>query len=101
LEAQAVGTPVLFSDVSSLSELKGPGAVILPPHELEAWVTTCRRLVAARAESPEPDESARAWARRFSWDAFAERTVDVYRSVIAKNGRETKTESTLVEVAKE
>jgi glycosyltransferase involved in cell wall biosynthesis len=84
LEAQAVGTPVLFSDVSSLSELKGPGAVILPPDDLDAWVTTCGRLVAARGESPEPDEPSRAWARQFSWDAFAERTVEVYRSVIEK-----------------
>jgi alpha-1,3-rhamnosyl/mannosyltransferase len=100
LEAQAVGTPVLFSDVSSLSELKGPGAVIMPPNDLDAWVGTCRNLMAARAEAPEPDQTARAWARRFSWDSFAKRTVEVYRDVIAKHGRTSKTENLLIEVAK-
>ncbi|MBK8653204.1 MAG: glycosyltransferase [Haliscomenobacter sp.] len=38
LEAQAVGTPVLFSALGSLIELIGPSAEILPPENLDAWV---------------------------------------------------------------
>jgi len=77
LEAQAVGTPVLFSDVGSLSELKGPGAEVLPTNDLHAWQAVCRRLISERGESPKPNEAARQWARRFSWDASASRHWEV------------------------
>src|SRR5262249_56981721 len=48
LEAQAVGTPVLHSAVGSLTELAGPGSVVLPVEHVNAWVDTCRRLIETR-----------------------------------------------------
>jgi glycosyltransferase involved in cell wall biosynthesis len=81
VEAQAVGTRVLFSDVGSLTELKGPGAIVLPVDDLQAWVRTLDLLLQSRASSPGPDRIARAWARQYSWDAYAERTLAVYHSV--------------------
>jgi glycosyltransferase involved in cell wall biosynthesis len=87
LEAQACGTPVLFSALGSLAELQGPGAVVLPPEDLGAWVNACRTLLAGRRESPVPDERARTWARSFSWDACVERTLAVYRQVLARVGK--------------
>lgn len=95
LEAQAVGTPVLFSDVGSLNELKGPGAEVLPTHDLNAWVAVCRRLVAERSQSPSPNQAAREWASRFSWDVCASRHWDVFCHVAGRSrndGREMKTE---------
>lgn len=83
VEAQAVGTRVLFSDVGSLSELKGPGAVVLPVDDLEAWVRTVDLMLASRS-TPGPDRIARAWARQYSWDAYVERTLAVYHSVISR-----------------
>jgi glycosyltransferase involved in cell wall biosynthesis len=83
IEAQAVGTPVLFSDVASLSELKGPAAVILPVDDLSAWVRTIDVLLQSQSPTDRPDRIARAWASQYSWDAFASRTLDVYRSVVA------------------
>lgn len=85
LEAQAVGTPVLFSDLASLSELKGPGAETLPTDDLEAWVTACRRILSQRSELQNSMPASRTWARRFSWGESAERHVDVYRSVLKKS----------------
>jgi glycosyltransferase involved in cell wall biosynthesis len=85
LESQAVGTPVLFSALGSLAELQGPGAVVLPPEDLSAWVDACRNLLAARINGPVPGERARAWARQFSWDTYAARTVDVYRLVLGRS----------------
>jgi alpha-1,3-rhamnosyl/mannosyltransferase len=81
VEAQAVGTPVLFSDVASLSELKGPGAVVLPVDDLQAWVRTVANIVNSSTRLAGPDRIARAWARQYSWDACVERTLAVYHSV--------------------
>ncbi len=81
VEAQAVGTRVLFSDVGSLTELKGPGAVVLPVDDLQAWVRTIDLLLQSRASTAGPDRIARAWARQYSWDAYTDRTLAVYDMV--------------------
>lgn len=81
VEAQAVGTRVLFSDVGSLSELKGPGAVVLPVDDLDAWVRMIDVILQARTSTYGPDRIARAWARHYSWDSYTNRTLDVYASV--------------------
>jgi alpha-1,3-rhamnosyl/mannosyltransferase len=79
LEAQSTGTPVLFSDVGSLSELKGPGACVLAAHDMGAWVETCRQLASTRATGDELNHEARSWARRFSWEKSAKRHAEVFR----------------------
>ena len=84
VEAQAVGTPVLFSEVGSLSELKGPGAVVLPVDDLSAWVRTVANIVNSPARLAGPDRIARAWARQYSWDACVDRTLAVYESIVRR-----------------
>jgi glycosyltransferase involved in cell wall biosynthesis len=80
IEAQAVGTPVVFSEVGSLAELKGPGAVVLPVDDLQAWARALNLLVQPQ-QAPGPNRVARAWARQFSWDAFSDRMLAVYQAV--------------------
>lgn len=87
LEAQAVGTPVLLSDLSSLRELKGPGAEVLPVDELDAWVQTCHRLLAQRAIAQDPNQAARTWALQFSWSSSAKRHLEIYRNAISSGKR--------------
>jgi glycosyltransferase involved in cell wall biosynthesis len=75
LESQAVGTPVLLSAVGSLCELLGPGAMVLPVDNFEAWVAASRRLLSGER----PDElAARQWASRFTWREAFEHTLEVY-----------------------
>ena len=81
IEAQAVGTPVLFSDVGSLSELRGPGAVVLPVDDLADWVRAVEDILHSSAGDAGPNQAARAWAKQYSWDAYTDRTLAVYRSV--------------------
>jgi len=81
IEAQAVGTPVLFSDVGSLTELKGPGAVVLAVDDLPAWVRAVSEILQSRAGAPGPDRIARAWASQYSWEAYTDRTLAVYGEV--------------------
>jgi glycosyltransferase involved in cell wall biosynthesis len=86
LEAQAVGTPAVFSAVGSLAELQGPGAVVLPPHELPAWVDACMQLLAQRRQQSRPNEDARRWARQFSWDVSAARHLQLYQKAASNVG---------------
>jgi glycosyltransferase involved in cell wall biosynthesis len=88
LEAQAVGTPVLFSPVGSLAELAGPGAELLPPFDLQAWTATVRRLLAGRSVSSVPNMQARAWARGFSWSECARRHLEVYEQAAVRGRRD-------------
>jgi glycosyltransferase involved in cell wall biosynthesis len=81
IEANAVGTAVLMSDADSLSELRGPSAVVLPMDDLESWVRAARLIVQSRTYSRGPDRIARTWAAQFSWDAYVKRTLAVYEAV--------------------
>ena len=88
IEAQAVGTRVLFSDVGSLGELKGPGAVVLPVDDLQAWVRTIDLLLQSRSSSQGPDRIARAWAAQYSWEAYTQRVLRVYASAASHHTAE-------------
>ena len=82
IEAHAVGTPILFSDVGSLSELKGPAAVVLPVDDLAAWSRALDLIAQAAPARRGPDRIARAWAQQYSWDAYTDRTLKVYASLV-------------------
>ena len=84
LEAQAVGTPALFSPQSSLSELTGPAAVPLPATDLHAWTQSARRLVEDRRPGVAPRPDSREWARQFSWETSASKTLALYSAVAGR-----------------
>ncbi|HVA14420.1 MAG TPA: glycosyltransferase family 1 protein [Stellaceae bacterium] len=79
LEAQAVGTPVLMSALGSLAELVGPGAVVLEPQDRDGWIAAAQAALAARRHGTQPNETARRWARQFSWEASAAAHHAIYR----------------------
>jgi glycosyltransferase involved in cell wall biosynthesis len=85
VEAQASGVPVLMSALGSLKELIGPLAVVLPAHDVEAWVAAvleaCARPEHARADLA---QRAQSWAGRFAWSVSYEKHLSVYRQVIAE-----------------
>ena len=80
LEAQAVGTPVLMTDRGSLKELAGPGAIVLPAEDLDAWVDAADAVLSGTRPAA---AAMRAWARTFSWHAAFTKTLDVYRLAAA------------------
>ena len=86
LEAQAAGTPVLMSALGSLAELAGPGAVVLEPEDREGWIAAARAAVAAHRAGRRPDETARRWSRRFSWEASAAAHLAIYRQAAQRTG---------------
>ena len=86
VNAQAVGTPIVVSDVSSLRELVGPTSIALDPGDDRGWLDACRAVIARRIAAVTPDEPSRAWARRFSWAASADAHWRVYRAVAPEIG---------------
>lgn len=82
LEALACGTPVICSDRGALPEIVGASAVVLPPDDPEAWVEASMRLVRQERARSELIEKGRARADRFSWDACARTTLEVYRRAL-------------------
>jgi len=78
LEAMASGTPVVAVPDEALREVAGEAAVFVEEAQLPDGIT---RAIAER------DSLARAGlerARAFSWASVAERTVQVYREVLAE-----------------
>lgn len=86
LEAQAVGTPVLFSPLGSLSELRGPGSIVVPADDKSAWLAALRRAISERRGEHRQNEAARVWARSFSWSVSARKHIELYRRA-AEHGR--------------
>jgi glycosyltransferase involved in cell wall biosynthesis len=88
LEAQACGTPVLTSNVSSLPEAAGDAALMVDPYDVEAMAAGLSRLLADESLRYQFRERGLAHARRFSWSHTAQETACVYRRALA-GGRET------------
>ncbi|MDN3920469.1 glycosyltransferase family 4 protein [Roseateles violae] len=88
VEAQAAGTPVLFSPVSSLVDLVGPLAWTNEVEDFDGWLASLREVLAlpAHARAERAAEGA-AWARRFSWRRSVEAHFAVYREVIERTGK--------------
>ena len=82
LEAMALGTPVVASNRGSLPEVLGDAALLVDPED-ERAVAQAIESVLKRPELRERlREAGFARVRRYTWQACAERTLDVYRDVL-------------------
>jgi glycosyltransferase involved in cell wall biosynthesis len=80
LEAMAMGTPVVTSDISSMPEVVGDAAVKVSPRSVESIAAG---LVSVLTDSRVADslrESGPARAGKFTWDRAAALTVEIYSS---------------------
>ncbi|MFQ6100186.1 MAG: glycosyltransferase family 4 protein [Anaerolineae bacterium] len=82
LEAQACGTPVLTSNVSSLPEAAGDAAVMIDPYDVEALAAGLSRLLEDEALRRELREHGLAHASQFTWSHTAQETARVYRRAL-------------------
>lgn len=83
LEAMACGVPVVSSNAASLPEVVGDAGVLVAPKDVRGWVAAIDRLLGDAPLRGGFGARGLARSRRFSWDTAAERTLEVYRSVLA------------------
>jgi glycosyltransferase involved in cell wall biosynthesis len=83
LEAMAVGTPVVTSDVSSMPEVAGDAAVLVDPRSEEAVADGLRRVLADDDLAERLRTAGRERVRRFDWDEAAR----AHAAVLHRAGR--------------
>jgi glycosyltransferase involved in cell wall biosynthesis len=82
LEAMASGTPVVASQRGSLPEVVGHAGLLVEPDDPAAAALALSRVVSGGPEREERIEQGLGWARRFTWESSARRTVEVYRTAV-------------------
>ena len=80
LEAMACGAPVLAANGSSLPEVAGDAALLVPPESVEAIAHGLVRLCGDAALRANLRERGLARARQFTWDRCSEETLRVLRA---------------------
>lgn len=78
LEAMACGAPVACSNASSLPEVAGDAALLVPPTDDEALAAAVGRVLHEPGLAAGMREQGIVQAARFRWDRCAEETVGVY-----------------------
>ncbi len=80
-EAQACGTPVVAAAVGGLTTVvrDGRSGLLVEGHDALDWANALRTVVADAELRDRLAAGAIVQAGEFSWEATAERTLDVYR----------------------
>lgn len=82
LEAMALGTPVVVSNVSSLPEVVGDAALLFDPADPDAIADAMDRALSDEALRADMIKRGFARVAAFSWADSAARTREVYRQVL-------------------
>ncbi len=79
LEALACGAPTVVADTSSLPEVVGDAAVVVPTHDVSAWASTIKRLWDDEPARADLSRRGPERAAQFSWRRAARETLAIYR----------------------
>ena len=85
LEALACGAAVVCSNASSLPEIVGDAALLLPPTNARAWADALERVWTDAALRRDLRSRGPAWAARFTWQAAAQATRRVYDELLGES----------------
>ena len=83
VEAMASCTPVVTSNCSALPEIAGDCAILVDPHNIDDIAEGMRRCLDDRAMAETMTQRGLARAAEFTWQNAANKTLAVYRSVLA------------------
>jgi glycosyltransferase involved in cell wall biosynthesis len=83
LEAMARGVPIACSDTGSLAEVAGGGALLFDPENPTAIADAVQSILDSEALRTKLRAAGDEQARRFTWKAAAEGTLQTYERVLA------------------
>jgi glycosyltransferase involved in cell wall biosynthesis len=81
VESMAVGTPVVTSNSSSLPEVAGGAAILVPPTDEQALACAIADVISNAKIAAELRAKGLIQAKKFSWQRSAAETRQVYRHV--------------------
>ncbi len=80
-QAMAAGAPVITSDISSMPEVAGGAAVLVDPRSVSEVRAAITRLLLSPETRDELRNQGLARARRFTWDAYAQKSLVFFRRI--------------------
>jgi alpha-1,3-rhamnosyl/mannosyltransferase len=83
LEAMACGAPVICADSTSLPEVVGDAALLVPPGDPNALTVALDRVLSSPGLREELRDKGLARARRFSWDRAALEVLALYEQALS------------------
>jgi glycosyltransferase involved in cell wall biosynthesis len=86
LEAMALGTPVITSNVSALPEVVGDAAIQLDPQDVEAIASAIGDVLMRPELAQRLSQAGRLRARQFTWAAAADKHVQAYADALNGTG---------------
>jgi len=86
LEAMACGTPVVVSALSSLPEVVGDGALLVPPQEVEVLAGAMEKALSDPSLREELRSKGLEQAKRFTWSEAAKRLLAIYKRAGGEDG---------------
>ncbi|UHA71648.1 glycosyltransferase family 4 protein [Paenibacillus sp. 481] len=82
VEAMKCGVPVIGSNTSSIPEVIGPDGLLCDPSEPEDWADKMYAVINDRALREKWCRYSIAQSRQFSWKSTADKTIEVYQSLL-------------------
>ncbi len=83
LEAMSCGTPVITSNTTSLPEIVGEAGILVNPYSWEEIAQNIESVLGDEGLKRELSVKGLQRSRKFRWEETAEKTVEVYRRVMA------------------
>lgn len=83
LEAQACGCPVVTSNLSSMPEIAGGGAILVDPYSVDDIVSSMRKIENRKLRMEIVKEGFKN-VKRFSWEKCAEQTLKILEGVSSR-----------------
>jgi glycosyltransferase involved in cell wall biosynthesis len=84
LEAMACGTPAVLFDNSSLPEVSGDAAAVVPDGDAGAMAAAINHILDDASERERRRFAGHAWAATFTWRRAAELTYETYRGALGQ-----------------
>jgi alpha-1,3-rhamnosyl/mannosyltransferase len=83
VQAMAAGIPCITSNISSLPEVAGEGAILVDPRSQSEMRDAMLRLLMSPSERIEIGNRGRAQARRYDWEVAAQQTWAFFERVLS------------------